>query len=181
MKKEIERKFLLKKLPILPSGCEIQHIMQYYYLVDNIWYRIRKIDSDSHNDSIFLHTIKTYKDDICYEEEIYYNKDEYLSLIKEIHSGKYESRFISKTRYIYNTGIKADFEGEIKEIKWEIDTFNFNLVIAELELPSFDFEIDIPDFIKEIFIYEVTGIKQFSNRVLANPLKIEKYIENVTF
>jgi hypothetical protein len=29
--KEIERKFILKKLPIFKSGVEIQQLLQYYY------------------------------------------------------------------------------------------------------------------------------------------------------
>jgi len=173
MKKEIEKKILLKDLPILPHGCEIQHIVQYYYLVNDQWYRIRKIDStfDKKETTTYLHTIKTYKDNICYEEEKEYNNEEYTDLIKKIHSGVYEATSLIKTRYVYKTGIFADFEGENKEIKWEIDVFNFSLVIAELELPSLDFDIDMPDFIKSKFIYEVTGIKEFSNRILSEPLK----------
>ena len=167
MKKEIEKKFLLKDLPLLPKGCEIQNIIQYYYLVNDIWYRIRYIDSNFHEKPLYLHTIKIYKDDICYEEERFYENDEYMSLIKEITSGNYDVRWISKTRYIYKTGITADFEGEIKEIKWEIDVFNFNLVVAELELPDLNFEIEMPDFIKSKLIYEVTGIKEFSNKYLS--------------
>lgn len=181
MKKEIERKFLLKELPILPKGVDdIQNIIQYYYLVGDVWYRIRKIDSSLNNNSIYLHTIKTYKDGICYEEERNYTNDEYTALVKEIHSGKYDVRYISKTRYIYKTGVFADFEGENREIKWEIDVFNFKLVIAEIEIPDFNFEIEIPNYLKKEIIYEVTGIKEFSNRVLAEVLKTNKIETDVT-
>jgi CYTH domain-containing protein len=181
MKKEIEKKFLLKDLPILPSGCEIQHIVQYYYLVDGTWYRIRKINSNFDEEKpIFLHTIKTYKDDICYEQEKFYSNEEYMALVKEIHSGKYETSCLTKTRYIYKTGVMADFEGEIKEIKWEIDVFNFSLVVAELELPDMSFKIEMPNFIKKKLILEVTGIKEFSNRFLSEPLKISKITKDVT-
>ena len=171
MKKEIERRFILKSLPINPNY-EIQNIIQYNYLVDNVWNRIRKIDSDN-NDSFFLHTIKTYIDGICYEEEKDYSYNEYKILISELHSGKYKSRQLLKTRFVFYTGIMADFDGEIKELKWEIDLFNFNLVIAVLEVPSLDYKIEIPDFIKKVLIYEVTGIPEFSSRNLADPLKIE--------
>ena len=176
MKKEIEKKFLLKELPISQTAYEIQHIIQYYYLVGDVWYRIRKINSNLNhdNENIYLHTIKTYKDGVCYEEECFYNYEAYKQLVLDIHSNKYESTYLSKTRYLYKTGVKADFEGEIREIKWEIDVFNFNLVIAELELPDLNFDIEIPKFIQNKIIYEVTGIKEFSNRVLSEPLKHKK-------
>lgn len=171
MKKEIEKRFLLKDLPILPKISEIQNIIQYYYKVDDLWYRIRKIQSSLHGDDnpIYLHTIKTYKDNVCYETERFYNNDEYMALVKEIHNSKL-TRCISKTRYIYNTGLTADFEGEIKEIKWEIDVFNFRLVIAEIELPDIDFEFDIPDFINKKIITNVTGMPHFSNKFLSEPI-----------
>ena len=173
MKKEIERKFLLKDLPpVIHNLTEIQRIIQYYYLVGDLWYRIRKISSDERENK-YLHTIKTYKDDICYEEERFFTYDEYKSLLADIHSGKYESSVISKTRYISSTGIIANFEGVDREIKWEIDVFDFNLVIAEIELPDMKFEIYVPSFILKKLIYEVTSIKEFSNRSLSEQLKLE--------
>lgn len=173
MKKEIERKFLLKDLPISPEVkiLEIQNIIQHYYKVGDIWYRIRKIDSNIYGNT-FLHTIKTYKDGITYEEEEYYTHEEYVKLINDINSGKYEAKFISKTRFIYTTGVDADFEGEIKNIKWEIDKFNFNLMIAEIEIPSYDYNIEIPNYIQEQIIYEITNINELSNRNLANFIKV---------
>jgi len=176
MKKEIERKFLIKDLPIDPSLKlpEIQHIIQYYYKHESVWKRIRKIESNISGQQ-FLHTVKTYKDGITYEEEKLFSYLEYKELISMINSGEYPSRFISKTRYILPTEIQANFEGEIKTIKWEFDKFNFNLMIAEIELPSFDFPLEIPDFIKEKIIYEVTNISEFSNRNLAQPLRIKEF------
>ena len=171
MKKEIERRWVLKDLPIISNyDIEIQCITQYYYLVDNVWKRIRKIDSNIFG-VMYLHTVKTYKDGITYEEERNYSYEEFISLMKEINYGTYECTMISKTRYIFNTGVDADFEGEIKNIKWEIDVFNFNLIIAEIEIPEINYQLDIPDYIKEKMIYEVTGISQFSNRSLSEPLR----------
>ena len=172
MKKEIERKFLLRDLPIATpdfSLSEIQHIIQYYYLVDGIWKRIRKIESNVYGQQ-FLHTVKTYKDGITYEEEYNASYSEYKALVSDINSGKYETRFISKTRHIYLTGTDADFEGEIKNIKWEIDDFTFKLVVAEIEIPDFTFPVEMPNFIKDKLIYEVTNIPEFSNRNLAQKL-----------
>jgi CYTH domain-containing protein len=176
MKKEIERKFLLRDLPIVTpdfSLSEIQNILQYYYFVDGIWKRIRKIESNIYGQQ-FLHTVKYYKDGIIYEEEYNASSSEYRSLVSDINSGKYETRFISKTRHIYFTGNDADFEGEIKNLKWEIDNFNFKLVVAEIEIPDFSYKIEIPDFIKDKLIYEVTNIPEFSNKNLAQKLIFQK-------
>lgn len=172
MKKEIERKFLLKDFPILPKIDEIQQINQYYYLEDGIWKRIRRIDSNIFG-CMFLHTIKSYQDGITYEDERYVEYDEYISLVKTIIQPEYQTRFINKTRYIMLTGVDADYEdNERKNIKWEIDNFNYKLVIAEIELPSLDFPIDIPKPIKDKIIYEVTNISEFSNRSLSEKLLI---------
>lgn len=176
MKKEIERKFLLRDLPIATPDftlSEIQNIIQYYYLVDGIWKRIRKIESNVYGQQ-FLHTVKTYKDGITYEEEYIASYTEYKTLVSNINSGKYDSRFISKTRHIYLTGNDADFEGEIKNLKWEIDNFTFKLVVAEIEIPDFQYPIQIPRFINDKVIYEVTNIPEFSNKNLAQPLIFNK-------
>lgn len=175
MKKEIERKFLLKALPTIYNyfEVEIQNIIQYYYFSDNVWKRIRKIESNTCGNpskNIYLHTIKTYKDGICYEDETNYSYEEYMSLMSEINSGKYECRAIMKTRYIYPTDFEADFEGEIKKLKWEIDVFNFSLIIAEIEIPDINHPIEIPEYIKNNIIYEVTSINEFSNRSLSEAL-----------
>jgi len=176
MKKEIERKFLLRDLPIATPDftlSEIQNIIQYYYLVDGIWKRIRKIESNVYG-QYFLHTTKAYKDGITYEEEYNASYSEYKVLVSDINSGKYDSRFVSKTRHIYLTGTDADFEGEIKNIKWEIDSFTFKLVVAEIEIPDFQYTIQIPRFINDKIIYEVTNIPEFSNKNLAQPLIFNK-------
>jgi hypothetical protein len=172
MKKEIERRFLLRDIPIVTEGyslLEIENINQYYYLVDGVWKRIRKIESNLFGEQ-YLHTIKTYKDGITYEDEKFLSFEEFKTLIDDIHGGKYETKYISKTRYKFPTGEDADFEGEIRNIKWEVDVFNFHLIIAEIEIPDLKYEFEIPDFIKTQIICEVTNIQELSNRSLARPL-----------
>ena len=175
MKKEIERRFLLKNFPIPTSNVtfEVQTIHQYYYLINDVWNRIRKIES-----SIFgvshLHTIKTYKDGITYEDEKFLSFEDYKVIMSDIYSGKYTSKHLDKTRYIFPTSIDADFgDNEIKNIKWEIDVFNFSLIIAEIEIPDINFDLQIPEFINKQIIFEVTGIQELSNRRLA-----ESFINN---
>ena len=75
-----------------------------------------------------------------------------------------ESKFIEKVRHIYPDG----------NLFWEVDIFGngYELIIAEIEIPKKTFKLTIPDFIKEVNLLEVTGLKQFSNRNLS--LKITK-------
>ncbi len=177
MKKEIEKRFLLKSLPIelfveFQNKIEIQQIIQFYYLKDNIWSRIRRIESNA-GGILYLHTTKTYIDNICYETEEYYDNVKYTKLINEITSGEYPSKILSKTRYTIITPIVADFEGELRNVKYEIDVFDkFSLIIAEIELPDLNFDFHLSDNLKKCIIYELTGIKEFSNINLAEPLKI---------
>jgi CYTH domain-containing protein len=43
--------------------------------------------------------------------------------------------------------------------------------VAEIEIPSEDYELEIPEFIQKKNLLEVTGLKQFSNRSLSNRVK----------
>ena len=71
-----------------------------------------------------------------------------------------QSKYISKERLIYPDG----------DLKWEVDVFNngHHLIVAEIEVPSMEFEVKIPKFINDKLLMEVTGMKQFSNRNLSN-------------
>ena len=177
MNKEIERKFILRDLPIeFIQDEEIQHILQYYYLVDGNWSRIRNIESNTRG-VLYLHTIKTYIDNVCYETEEYYSYERYKQLMNDIENGVYESRFLSKTRYVYTTGIVADFDGVEKSIKWEFDVFDkIHLMIAEVEIPSLDYNLIIPKTLEKYIIYEVSNIKEFSNKNLSVIHKNKKTI-----
>ena len=61
-------------------------------------------------------------------------------------------------------------------LKWEIDEFSndYKLIIAEIEIPTKDYEVVLPDYVKDLVLIEVTGMKPFSNRSLS--LKLKKII-----
>jgi CYTH domain-containing protein len=69
---------------------------------------------------------------------------------------------LKKTRHIYIDG----------DLKWEVDLFSESntLVIAEVEIQSEDYDLQIPDFITKKMLLEVTTMKQFGNRNLANKI-----------
>jgi CYTH domain-containing protein len=161
MKKiEIERKFLLKSMPQKETN-EFVNINQYYLKNDSgIWERARTWESNINDTMCYIHTIKTtIGKGINMEDEKKITEEEF-NLFKNncLHSNS-ESRFISKQRWLFPDN----------ELIWEVDVFKcgFNLIVAEVELPKKDFDLNIPKFIKDVLIMEVTGIKEFNNRSLA--------------
>jgi CYTH domain-containing protein len=159
---EIERKFLLKAVPDL-KPTEVIKIKQWYLKVDGIWERARSMDSNIYGIK-WVHTIKTRISDISnIEEEYDMDKDEFDDFVKRCKSAKQNARYITKERRIYPDG----------ELKWEVDVFSqkCHIIVAEIEIPTEDYELEIPEFIQKKSLLEVTGLKQFSNRSLSNRVK----------
>jgi CYTH domain-containing protein len=159
---EIERKFLLKAVPDL-KPTEVIKIKQWYLKVDGIWERARSMDSNIYGIK-WVHTIKTRISDISnIEDEYDMDKDGFDDFVKRCKSTKQNARYITKERRIYPDG----------ELKWEVDVFSqkCHIIVAEIEIPSEDYDLEIPEFIQKKNLLEVTGLKQFSNRSLSNRVK----------
>lgn len=162
MKLEIERKFLLKAMPdIKPT--EIVKIDQYYFKnKEGIWERARSWNSNIKGVS-YIHTVKkSVSKGVNLEDEKFLTKEEFDLFLNKCKSGTVESRFISKERWIYPDG----------KLYWEVDMFNsgHHLIVAEIEIPTKNHKITIPDFIENKLLLEVTGLKQFSNKNLSNKI-----------
>lgn len=159
---EIERKFLLKSIPDgKPS--ETIKIKQWYLKVDGIWERARSMESNISGIK-WVHTIKTrISDSSNIEEERDLSKDEFDDFVKRCKGSKQNAKYITKQRRIYPDG----------NLKWEVDVFSqkCHIIVAEVEIPTEDYELLIPDFIQKKNLLEVTGMKQFSNRSLSNRIK----------
>jgi CYTH domain-containing protein len=159
---EIERKFLLKSIPdVKPS--ETIKINQWYLKVDGIWERARSMDSNVYGIK-WVHTVKTRISEISnIEEERDLSKDEFDDFVKRCKDANMNARYIKKQRRIYPDG----------ELKWEVDVFSLkcHIIVAEIEIPTEDYDLRIPDFIQKKNLLEVTGLKQFSNRSLSNRVK----------
>lgn len=150
---EIERKFLLKKVPTSVSWDFIYDIKQ-YYISD---YRIRIQTNRDTNEIKWFYTKKTATDDpMVYQEiEKEINYDEFWGYIHNR-----ESKIISKTRYVKYFGYE--------NLKVEVDDFNgMKLVVAEIEIPSVDYRLIIPNYIHENLLIEVTRYNEFKNKRLA--------------
>ena len=71
-------------------------------------------------------------------------------------------------------GIEREKRNKVADnLKWEVDVFSqkCHIIIAEVEIPNEEYDLDIPDFIQKKSLLEVTGMKQFSNRSLSNRVK----------
>ncbi|MBA3984989.1 MAG: hypothetical protein H0X63_00045 [Flavobacteriales bacterium] len=156
---EIERKFLVKSLPLSVDYSDIITIDQYYLKnIEGIWERVRTWHSRS-GTLKWIHTIKkTISKGVNLEDEKEITEEEYNTFVTRCKNGE-SGRFLSKKRYLYlDNGLT-----------WELDVFTSNiaLIIAEVELPKKNFKLEIPKFIEEILLLEVTALKQFSNRSLS--------------
>lgn len=154
---EIERKFLMRRLPkelLSKRKHEVIEIVQYYFFIDGVWQRFR-IASDKKSTK-YIHTIKKSISTGVYEEnEKQIEKSEFLEIFKK-HEKKY--RVVRKTRYV----IKH------KGLKFEIDKYSdLSLVVLEVELPKLNFCFSYPSGLEAEIVYELTGIKQFSNLSLS--------------
>ena len=156
---EIERKYLLRSLPDLKWD-EIYIVDQFYRKTKNIWIRYRKLESKINGDIKYQKTIKkTISKGISSEDESYVTLLEFNKFISLCYNTKSDSKKISKIRHIYKFG----------ELKWEIDIFlnGTSLIIAEIEIPTLDYKVIPPDYIKDNLISDITNIKEFSNRSMA--------------
>jgi len=154
---EIERRFLLKKLPDLPDLSNRIEITQ-VYLPKITKGKVNRYRSEvrTNTQTKYIHATKEFVSGaVTHEKEIDIS-------IKEYHEAEEKAdRTISKIRYLYPQG----------NLVWEIDKFSdINLIIAEIELPTEDHKFEIPEIIKDVIIMEITGMKEFSNWSLANKI-----------
>lgn len=159
---EIERKFLLKRMPSLQPDSSIV-IKQYYYeMANGERGRIRESFSDV-DGTYFTHTVKQFiSKGQSREIEYPLTLEEFEQIITQ-NKGNSTFKFIHKVRYIYKAG----------NLKWEVDNFSvmgWQLIIAEIELPILEHKLFIPDYIKENMLLEVTDLQQFSNKNMAESL-----------
>jgi len=143
---EIERKFLIKELPLVFE--ETIHIKQYYLSNNkNMVQRLRIFNKENAIMSFKEKTSKISK----YEFEYNIPLEDANKMISIA-----DVPFIDKKRHIIH----------IDSLKWEIDEFldkNKGLIIAEVELRSEDQSINIPNWIDK----EVTNDKKYYNYNLA--------------
>lgn len=152
MQIEIERKYLLRALPKMPRASAVLDIEQGYLPGERLIERLRR---EQHADGVvkYYRTIKLGSgiQRIEVEDETDRHTFEHLWLLTE-------GRRLTKRRYLVANG----------EDVWEIDEFtDRDLVLAELELERADARIDMPKWLKDVLVREVTDEKAYTNRSLA--------------
>lgn len=148
--KEIERKFLLKRFPRLEKINTVYQIEQWYHS-DGYRYRYQ-VEVPTGEVEIFKTKKTNISKGVNQEEEVTLTQAEFdeLNLSNSLH--------INKTRTVI----------KYKGLKFEIDKYNgINIIILEVELKDINDKIDFPKYIEKEILYEVTGIKEFSNKKLA--------------
>ncbi len=132
---EIERRFLLREGATLPDSDRVLHMRQAYLVnSEGLSVRIRVI-----NDTKAFLTIKriTPGGNIAVRDEFEYEipVDDALQMMRFSALGS-----VKKQRHVFKIG----------EVTWEVDFFedeNEGLIMAEVELPSFDTPVDLPEWI----------------------------------
>jgi CYTH domain-containing protein len=147
---EIERKFLLKRLPSRLVGMTPFNIRQGWIPGETIHERVRRTMQPD-GIAVYTRTIK-------YGEGLVR-----LELEDEIDKCLFDARWSLTTQArIHKERYKLD--------GWEVDDFrDRHLVIAEFEMSSREETISIPDWIYTVLDREVTDDPSFSNRALALP------------
>ena len=150
MPKEIERKFLINKIPKNLTGNKIKQ--GYLQSEKHRTVRIRTVEKPNNDKKAYL-TIKGASNKSGasryeFETNIPYKEATYLLKLCN-------KPLIEKTRYIYNKN----------DVVWEIDDFdglNKGLLIAEIEIKNEQQSFKLPNFI----VKEVTGDPKYYNSAL---------------
>lgn len=148
---EIERKFLLDRLPVIPARAAVLHIEQ-GYLKDHGGRIRRTVHADgSHR---YEHALKSGHGLVRREIEKAITADEFHRLWPLTNG-----RRVQKIRYLLD-----DPNGGV----WAIDQLDqVDLVLAEIELPAIDTPYVIPPWLKPRIVREVTDDPHFTNAAIA--------------
>jgi len=154
---EIERKYLLKRIPNI-SWTRMIEIKQ-YYLQDGTRIRSSFLKEVGSGDFEYVKCKKTLlsKNPKVYDEqENIISKEEFDKLLGKAKTGLMKTRLIKKVS---------------GGLKWEVDVYeDFDLIVAEIEIPSKKYIVSVPKFIKDVLVMEVTEFSQFSNRNLSDKI-----------
>lgn len=152
MKVEIERRFLLKSLPLGLGECKEIMIRQ-DYLKDGG--RIRaSYDFKKPGEVLYV---------LCFKKKISSFSNEEVE--ENISFEKYSELLNSSKKTLFKKRILFPHQ----DLTWEIDVFKdpLSIIIAEVEIPTEDHVVNIPEVFQDHIILEITGDSRFSNYKLA--------------
>jgi len=152
--REIERKYLLRELPILPNDATVVEIDQGYVPGTEVLERLRRVRSVEGGVIRHVRTMKSGSGLVRTEIEEEMSRELFarmwpLTEGKRIHKRRYAARGEQHT--------------------WEIDEFlDRDLVLAEVELSTANEEAAIPEWLEAVVVREVTGAPEYENATLAS-------------
>lgn len=149
---EIERKYLLRRLPDMPAPSAVLTLDQGYLPGVRLIERLRR---EQHTDGTvrFYRTVKVGSGIERLEIEDETDERTFAHLWQLT-----EGRRLRKRRYLVPIGSDV----------WEIDEFlDRELALAELELDHADAPVTIPPWLAAVLDREVTGDPRYTNRSLA--------------
>jgi adenylate cyclase len=167
---EIERVFLLRGVPAIPRGAEIWRIEQGYLPRKLEQQEFGGVEDDAggageiaegrirrvfHPDGSvrYLHTIKRGLGLVREEIEQRISREQFERLWPRTAGAQ-----LRKTRSRVREG----------ELVWEIDEFHgFDLALAEVELPSADTPVELPEWLRGFVAREVTEEPEYRNSAIA--------------
>lgn len=148
---EIERKYLLRALPPACIGREAVGIDQGYLPGERLIERIRR--KRTSKGEIYLRTVKLGEGMVRIEVEEACSAEVFQKLWSLT-----EGKRVSKRRYAIGEG----------QLVWEIDEFtDRELWLAEIELPTEDTEVIVPEWLAPYVEREVTNEPEYVNANLA--------------
>ena len=150
--REIERKYLLRKLPALDGlDAELRQIEQGYLPGDRLAERVRRVKTPSGTQWYRTVKLGAGVSRIEVEEE---TTERIFRALWRLTRG----RRVRKRRYAVRDGERV----------WEIDHFrDRRLVLAEVELPAEDTPVAVPEWLRAVLVREVTGDPAYVNLNLA--------------
>lgn len=148
---EVERKYLLTQVPPAMPGARPQRLDQGYLPGTRLIERVRRVREGRR--ARYFRTIKGGKGLARIEVEEECRRAVFFTLWPLT-----EGRRVFKTRHL------VEHEGR----EWAIDEFtDRDLVLAEIELPSVETEVALPEWLAPYVVREVTEERGFVNAVLA--------------
>jgi len=152
---EIERKWLLYKLPDLPESVleksQAKSLVQIY--TEKGRFRSESwADPNGEVKSKYTHTVKkTIAPGIMDEAEKEIQEMDFVMAFAE------NDGFIKKQRLEWKDG----------DVKWFLDSLEIQgTLLLEAEITSIDYPLEIPQYLQDSIFAEVTGDKRFYNRTL---------------
>ncbi len=150
---EIERKYLLSGLPSPMPKRRVERIEQGYLPGERLIERVRRVRQGK--ETRHYRTVKGGAGLARIELE-----EECSAVVFAALWRLTKGRRVRKRRHL----VTAD----AGTTRWEIDQFSDrDLVLAEIELPSIDAEVVLPDWLSPFVVREVTGEPAYLNAVLA--------------